>query len=447
MTTGAPSTTAVTIDRLANGGDGVGRLGDGRAVFVPRTAQGDVVQLGQVRRYARYARARIATLIQSGPGRVEPPCPHYAADDCGGCQLQHLDARTQLDAKRSMVADALARIGRLAVEVPPVIAAEDAWGYRTRITLALGPGRRHAGFHPLDQPTRVFSLSRCLIAAPALMTLWEAVRPLLHLLPPDASQVILRLDREGHCHLVIRARGDQAWSKAKVLHQRLAAQGVSAAIWWQPDDGAPRVVAGDVDAFPATVFEQVHPGMGDRVREFALAGLGALAEVHVWDLYAGIGETTDRLFAAGATVESVELDRRAVEFAERRWRRAVREPEVSQRPEPAGIIRHVGKVEEVLSQLWDPGAVIANPPRAGLAPKVIDSLLKRGPTRIAYVSCDPATLARDLSRLCATSEAPGDRVAASPSRRVAKYRLASIQSFDLFPQTAHVETVALLERV
>lgn len=435
--TGAASATAVTIERLANGGDGVGRLPDGRAVFVPRAAPGDLVQLGPVRRYARFARARIATVLRAGPGRVQPQCEHYLADDCGGCQLQHLDAPTQREAKRAMVADALARIGRLAVDVPPVIAAAEPWGYRARVTLALGPGRRHAGFHPVEQASRVFPLDRCHIAAPALMQLWDRLRAHLSLLPPDATQLVLRLDREGGRHVVVRARDDQAWSRPGAVRERLADAGVEATIWWQPELGAPRVVAGSAEAFPATVFEQVHPAMGDRVREFALAGLGVLHEVHAWDLYAGIGETTDRLYAAGATVESVELDPRAVDLAERRWRRALHEAEVSQRPEPAGVLRHVGRVEDVLATLRDPGAVVANPPRAGLAPAVTEALRQRGAGRIAYISCDPATLARDLARLCTTSGA-----GAAPG---GPYRLSAIQPFDLFPQTAHVEAVALLE--
>ncbi len=436
---GSEVTTAatLTIERVANGGDGVGHLPDGRAVFVPRAAPGDIVQLGQVRQYARFARARIATLVQAGPGRVDPACEHYVADYCGGCQLQHLQVAAQLEAKRGIVADALSRIGRLAAEVPPVIPAPDAWGYRTRVTLALAPGRRHAGFHPVDQASRVFPLNQCSIASPELMRLWQGLRAHLSLLPPDATQLVLRLDRQGGCHVVVRARGDQVWSRPGALRERLAAAGIAVTIWWQPERGAPRVMAGNLEAFPATVFEQVHPAMGERVRAFALAGLGSLRGVHAWDLYAGIGETTDRLLAAGATVESVELDRRAVEFAGRRSRLALHEAEASQRPESSGVTRHAGKVEDVMSRLRDPAAVIANPPRAGLAPQVTEVLAARRPARIAYISCDPATLARDLSRLCASA---GGR--AGPG---APYRLAGVQAFDLFPQTAHVETVALLE--
>lgn len=420
----------VRIERIAAGGDGVGRLPDGRTVFVPRSAPGDLIELGRVRQHARFARGRVARIVESGPGRVEPRCHHYVVDDCGGCQLQHLSPESQLEAKRAVVADALERIGKLRSAVPPLLSGSDWWEYRSRIALALGPGRRHAGFHPLDRPDRVFPLDRCHLAAPPLMELWQLLRRHLQLLPPDVEQLLLRLDRSGGRHLVVKARGEQAWSGGPRLGERLAG---AATIWWQPDDGAPRVVAGDREAFPATVFEQVNPGLGDLIREFALDQLGEVSLSHVWDLYAGVGETTERLLARGATVESVELDRRAVEQGERRWRESAREPAASQRPEPAGAVRHVGKVEQLVSHMRDPGAVITNPPRAGMDRVTTAELIARRPPRLVYVSCDPATLARDLGWLCGTLGPGGP------------YRVVAVQPFDLFPQTAHVETVAVLE--
>jgi 23S rRNA (uracil1939-C5)-methyltransferase len=135
-----------------------------------------------------------------------------------------------------------------------------------------------------------------------------------------------------------------------------------------------------------------------------------------------------------------------VDFAERRWRAATSVSADSQRPNPAGIIRHIGRVEDLVGTLRHPGAVIANPPRAGLHARVTRALLERRPARIVYVSCDPATLARDLGRLCGTIAEPPGRAAEPPSRRAAEpYALTAVQPFDLFPQTAHVETVALLE--
>ncbi len=224
-------------------------------------------------------------------GRV---APHPDAliiwgQDCGGCQFQHLDQATQLSAKRSIVQDALTRIGGLDFPVADVIAEGEPWAYRTRITLALGPGRRFAGFHPLDEAGRVFDLEFCEVAAPPLMRLWKALRRALHQLPPDVQQLVLRLDRAGNLHLLVKAVGNQVWGKAKRLAEILASQEVSATIWWQPERGAPRVVAGTADAFPATVFEQVHPVLGDRIRTWALSHMSELAGLHVWDLYAGIG--------------------------------------------------------------------------------------------------------------------------------------------------------------
>ncbi|MBP6671319.1 MAG: class I SAM-dependent RNA methyltransferase [Gemmatimonadales bacterium] len=399
----------------------MGRLEDGRAVFVPRTAPGDLVELTAIEGRARFARARVAQVVEPGSGRVSPRCVHYERELCGGCQLQHLDPPTQLEAKRQIVADALVRIGRLEVSVPPLVPADAAWEYRSRITLALAPGRRHAGYHPLDRPDRVFPLERCHLARPELMVLWDAVRGALPLLPADSQQLVLRVDRAGGLHVVVKATGGQAWTAGPRLRERLAARGVAATIWWQPDQGALRVMAGDRSALPATVFEQVHPGLADRIRAEAVAALGALGGVHAWDLYAGIGETTEALLAGRAQVSSVELDRQAVEYATARG------------PVGSNVSRHQGRVEAVVGTLPTPGVVITNPPRAGMAPEALAAIRAAHPGRVVYISCDPATLARDLAVLCATTEdAPG-------------FRLRSVQAYDLFPQTAHVETVAVLE--
>lgn len=396
----------------------MGKLDDGRTVFVPRTAPGDLVELRDIERRARFARARVARVEEPGECRATPRCGHYERDACGGCQLQHLDGATQRAARRGFVADALVRIGKLTVEVPEVVPAPQDWGYRTRITLAVAPGRRHLGFHPLERPDRVFPLERCEIARAELHPLLEALATELRQLPPDATHVVLRLARDGGLHLVVRARGDQAWSGGPVLRARLAGRGVQATIWWQPERGALRVVAGDRSAAAATAFEQVHPVVGDTIRARAVEALAPGAGDLAWDLYAGIGETSAMLAAAGATVESVELDPHAVAAAEARG------------PGAPAVRRHTGRVEERLPSLPPAGLVISNPPRAGMAPEATAALAARPARRLVYVSCDPATLARDLALLAG---------AAGP------YRVRWVQPFDLFPQTAHVESVALLE--
>jgi 23S rRNA (uracil1939-C5)-methyltransferase len=403
--------TAVRILRVATGGDGVGRLEDGRTVFVPRTAPGDLVEITQLRAHRRYARARSSRLLESSASRVEPRCPHYVHDECGGCQLQHLDSAAQREARRGFVGDALRRIGRLDAPDPEIVAGEE-FDYRTKITLAVDEGGRRIGLHPLDRPDRVFDLVRCHITTSELMSLWAELRGLRGLLPSGLRQVVLRLDRSGGLHLVLVMDETERWNGADALHGELAVRGLEPTLWLQPEGGEAVVVAGAAGPFPATVFEQVHPAMGDKVRAFALAALGEVEGRHVWDLYAGIGETTSALILAGASVESVESDPRAVAEAEARG--------------PAAE-RHVGRVERILGRLRTPTLVITNPPRSGLDARVAAELEHRSPQRIVYISCDPATLARDLTRM--------------PS-----FRLATAMAFDLFPQTAHVETVAVLDR-
>jgi 23S rRNA (uracil1939-C5)-methyltransferase len=403
--------TAVRILRLAAGGDGVGRLEDGRTVFVPRTAPGDLVELTRLRAHRRFARARAARLLESSPDRVDPPCPHYQQDECGGCQLQHLGPLAQRAARRSFVGDALRRIARLEVADPKLVPAEAELEYRTKITLAVDAGGRRIGLHPLDQPNRAFDLIRCHITVAELMTLWSEVRERRDQLPAGLSRLILRLDRTGGAHLVAVADAP-TWERGPALERELSRDGRQITVWLQPEGGEAQPAGAAGGAFPATVFEQVHPAMGDRVRAFALASLGDVSGRHVWDLYAGIGETTSALVASGASVESVESDRRAVAEAETRG--------------PAAE-RHVGRVEQVIGRLRRPALVVTNPPRTGMDERVAAALERVAPARIVYISCDPATLARDLTRM------PG-------------FRLAGATAFDLFPQTAHVETVAVLER-
>jgi 23S rRNA (uracil1939-C5)-methyltransferase len=403
--------TPVRILRLATGGDGVGRLEDGRTVFVPRSAPGDLVELTRLRQYRRYARARVARVLEASPQRVAPRCPHYVHDDCGGCQLQHLGSPAQREARRTMVGDALRRIGRLDVVDPEIVPAAADFDYRTKITLSVDDGGSRIGLHPLDRPDRAFDLVRCHITTPELMSLWAELSGLRELLPLGLRQIVLRLDRRGGRHVVLVTGDDARWS-GTALHRELEARTAGATLWHQPEGGEPRAVAGADQPFPATVFEQVHPDMGDRVRAQAVAALGRVEGRHVWDLYAGIGETTAALAVAGASVESVESDPRAVAEAEARG------PEAK---------RHVGRAERLVTRLGAPDLVVTNPPRIGMDERVTAALARAAPRRIVYISCDPATLARDLTRL------PG-------------FTLTSALAFDLFPQTAHVETVAVLDR-
>jgi 23S rRNA (uracil1939-C5)-methyltransferase len=242
------------------------------------------------------------------------------------------------------------------------------------------------------------------------MQAWARLRPHRALLPRSLSLLILREDRDGRVHVVAQA-GPEPWDPRPVAE----AVGLDVSWWWHPDGGAPRIVAGKETGFPVMAFAQTNAPLADRIRADAVKALGGVKDLVAWDLYGGVGDTARMLAGAGARVWSVDADHGAVEWARR---------------DGSGVTYLAGRVEDVLSQLPTPDAVIVNPPRTGMHDRVTARLSAwrraEGPRRLVYVSCDPATLARDVKRL--------------PS-----FTLLSATAYDLFPQTAHVETLAVLE--
>jgi 23S rRNA (uracil1939-C5)-methyltransferase len=407
----------VTITGIAVGGDGVARLSDGRVVFIPRTAPGDRVRLreGSLQRHRRFARAEPGEIVEAGPNRVAPPCPHYGQDHCGGCQLQHVAYDGQLAAKRANVGDTLRRIGKLDIGDPEIVEALEEWRYRAKISMEVKatagrPDGLTAGLHPYDRPNFVFPLGDCHITDFRLMALWRELRSRLTTLPQPLTRLTLRLDREERRHIIAESAGEP-WLNAEELRGALR-NGFEVICWWQPVDGAARVVAGPATGFPATAFEQVNPGMGILTRQWAVEQLGDVKGQMVWDLYGGIGDTAALLVDKGASVVSVDADEKAVSWARSRL---------------PGARFIAAKAEDVLPSLPAPHAVVVNPPRGGLHWDVSLKLTSEPVAKLVYISCDPATLARDLSRLNVN------------------YVVKAVRAFDLFPQTAHVETVAVLE--
>lgn len=410
----------VAVSGIATGGDGVGRLSDGRAVFLPRTVPGEQVRLRpqSVRMHKRFARAEVAEIIAAAATRVAAPCPHYDGDRCGGCQLQHLAYPAQLDAKRAIVLDTLRRIGKIEVPETQVVGATEQWRYRTRISLTRTGARTPAfGFARYDRPGVSFRLVDCHIADARLVALWQELERHLDLLPEHAVRLTLRLDREAARHVIVEAEGEP-WRTADRLRDAL--RGGSVTCWWHPSGGAARIVSGPATGFPPVGFEADHPSIDVLVRDWAVESLGAVQGSVVWDLYAGIGDTAARLAAREASVVSVDADEQAIGWARRR-------PELVTAGDRVRMV--AGRVEDVLPSLPDPQGVVVRPPPTGLHWDVALRLTGDPVPRLIYVSRDPATLARDLHRMSVN------------------YELRSLRIFDAGPQTALVETVAHLERV
>jgi 23S rRNA (uracil1939-C5)-methyltransferase len=421
----------VTIESLAAGGAGVAHLPDGMTVFVPRTAPGDRVALTAVRRRRRHAEARIGELVAAGPDRVAPVCRHYIADRCGGCQWQHVSIEAQARAKQRVVGDALRRIGGLALDEPALVTSPRALGYRSAITLTVrwsGGRTPVVGFHDDVDPDRVFPLERCDIAREEVNALWAAVRGAAGQLPRgDDVRLKLRVEADGALHVLVSG-GEGAWMNGEALAAAARDRALAATVWWQPEHGAVRRVAGPEADAAGVAFGQVNPEVAARLHADVVESAATQRRrdgemertgehIRILDLYAGAGETAVPLAAAGHELVLVEVDARAVRRAE-------------ERAAAAGVTMRclAGRVEDKLPKLLPADVVIVNPPRSGLSPEV-SSLLSPLSSLLVYVSCDPATLARDLKRIGVRTE---------------DVRL--VRAYDMFPQTSHVETLVVAER-
>ena len=413
------------IDRIAAGGAGVGRAADGRVLFVQRTAPGEVVRVEVIEQKPRWARGRLLRVLEPAPERRVAPCPLY--ERCGGCALQHLEYEAQLAAKRGLAADALRRIGSVSLaDDIPITGSPREFRYRNRVSFRLRRlGQRVVtGFHELDRPAHVLDVDeRCLLPEPPLAEAWGALRRNwgagAGLLPAGGSlRLTLRTTASGRVTLLVE--GGQGRGEPEALLKRVPAL---ATIWMNDDPpGTPALAAGDGQLeetwgeeaveVGGNVFLQVNRTAAALLEAHVLAVAGPVAGLRVVDAYCGIGLHARRLARAGAQAIGLELDPAAVAQANA--------------AAPPGASFRQGLVESLLPDALPADLVILNPPRTGTTPLVLEALLAQPPAHIIYVSCDPATLARDTARLGA------------------RFAVHSLHCFDLFPQTAHVETVAEL---
>jgi 23S rRNA (uracil1939-C5)-methyltransferase len=416
----------VEISSIAGGGEGVGRLTDGRAIFVHRSAPGELVEVKVFYERPRWARGRLLRVLQPSPDRRVAPCPHYA--ECGGCTLEHLQYDAQLRVKGRIVADALARIGGIATETPEVVPSPRQHRYRNRVSFALrrgGSGEVHAGFHSLQNPDRIVPIDgRCLLPEEPIAAVWDRLRaswgPDARLLPAgETLRLTLRATAAGRVSLLIEG----GYSSGRPV-ELLAAVPALDSIWHQRENsttvhvagapGIPETWGAESFTMGGTAFLQVNRSAAAHLEEHVVDRAGDVSGMHVVDAYCGIGIHARRLARAGARVTGIELDVEALGIASA--------------ADVPGATFHLARVEDALSAVLPADLLILNPPRAGISVDVGDAILATPPPRIIYVSCDPATLARDLKRLAN------------------QYATASVRCFDLFPQTAHVESVVELIR-
>jgi 23S rRNA (uracil1939-C5)-methyltransferase len=401
---------SVSIDSIAAGGDGVGRS-NGLVVFVPRTAPGDVVT-AQTSGKGHFARGALRSIVSPSPVRIEPACTHYTRDNCGGCQLQHMTYESQLAAKQTIIRDSVQRIGKRIVDAPRIERSPKELRYRTKLTLAMRRrgARWIAGLHPYDDPSRIFALADCPITDSCVVAAWRDIME-ADAYFPDAKELrgSVRITSGGPTFVMI---GGESWG---ARDQFSAAVPSISAVWWEPADNKPRRLLYDKrqDRDPSASFAQVNAEMAAILSSYVLDRARSYEPRTVIDAYAGAGHTAISLSEQGVCVTAIEVDPDASAWS------------ASKLAEPSRAIR--ARVEDALPGLLPADLVILNPPRAGVDSRVTATLeAEAGHVRgVIYVSCNPATLARDLSRL--------------PT-----YRIESLRAFDMFPQTAHVETVCEL---
>ena len=444
----------LTIDDLAFGGEGVGRV-EGYVIFVRGAVPGDRVRVRVVEARSRFGRAVIESLETSSPDRVEAPCAYFGR--CGGCRLQHVSYTAQLAFKEKQVRDCLERIGGLgAFELRPILAAPDAYGYRNKMEFTVvqsGDGGSPAiGLHQANRFDVVLDIERCLLQSETMNVLLDELRVQgrargLSVYDQDSGEGLLRFAtlregrRTGEAMVNIVAAAPDVVALGPVAERLRARVPSVASVVLNVNTKKASVAVGSEEHLllgrdhireslggltfqvSASSFFQTNTVQAERLFAVVEAACGLDGGETVMDLYSGTGAISLLLARRSRWVYGIEVSAAAVTDAVRN----ARENGIENCTFLPGEVRHV------LPTLMRDGVraevVVADPPRAGFHPKALHALAALGPERLVYVSCNPSTLARDV----------GDLVRQG-------YRLEWVQPVDMFPQTPHIEAVARLRR-
>ena len=442
----------VTIEDITENGEGIGKV-DGYTLFIKDAVIGDVAEVKVTRAKKTYGYARLMKVLTPSPDRVEPLCP--VAGPCGGCQLQAMSYESQLRFKRKKVQNHLERIGGFrGIEVPPVLGMERPFAYRNKAQYPVGrnkdgeivmgfyAGRTHTiipvercllGQQVNEQVLAVVRdwMVRCKIEPYEEETGWGMVRHVLIRAAKATGQVMV-------C-LVVNAK---KLPDAAVLVEGLKSVPGVASVSYNVNRERSNVILGRevvtlwgeeyiVDAIGEVEYEisplsfyQVNPEQTERLYGTALEFAGLTGDEVVWDLYCGIGTISLFLAKKAKMVYGVEIVPQAIENAKSNAERnGIRNVEF-----------FVGKAEDVLPEMYEKenmhaDVIVVDPPRKGCEGVLLETMVRMKPEKIVYVSCDSATLARDLRVLCDGG-----------------YEVRKVQPVDMFGMTVHVETAVKLER-
>ena len=430
-------------------GMGVARL-EGRVVFVPGTIRGETWQVQLLKVKTAVAWGRGVKLLLPSPERREPDCP--LAGRCGGCQYRHMSYREELEAKGQRVQDALARVGGVSLTLPPVLGAEDPLRYRNKVQFPVAREKRGlaVGYYRARSHD-VLDVEDCLLQPESVTALRRAFKGWMERFQVPAydeesrtgliRHLYVRTNRAGEALCCVVANGKRiprAPELAEALRQAVPALAGLVlnvntrdtnvilgpdyrTIWGR--DFLEEELCGMTFRLSVPSFFQINRAQTERLYQKALELAGLTGTETVLDLYCGIGTISLALARRAGQVIGAEIVPEAVADAQANARR-------NGVPNVRFLCGDAGQAAFQLAQEGiRPQVICVDPPRKGLAPEVPEVLASMAPERIVYVSCDPATLARDVKRFAALG-----------------YQTVSAQAVDLFPRTQHVETVVLLGR-
>ncbi|MGD8604398.1 MAG: class I SAM-dependent RNA methyltransferase [Anaerolineales bacterium] len=398
----------LTLEGMAYGGEAFGREQEGRMVFVPFGLPDEVVRVELVDVHKRWARARMLEVLEPSPVRIDPRCRHFGI--CGGCHYQQLPYEEQLKVKRDVLRSQLERIGKF--EDPPVaptVPSPSPWEARNHLQFSLS-AEGELGFMETGS-NQVVAIQECFLPEPALGDLWPRFTAESE---PPFSRVGMRVGDEGQAMIVLHSQEDP------LIEMEID---LPASIVWLGPGGA-AVLAGEgflvqsINGRPFQVsagsFFQVNSLLAGSLVDQALTSLDVQPGQKVLDLYAGVGLFSAFIAQAGADLIAVESSPWACSDFE------INLEEFDQ------VALYQASVEQALPLLEiEPHAVLLDPPRGGVEREALERLIEMAPSRIVYVSCDPATLARD------------GRILAEGG-----YRLEQVTPYDMFPQTYHIESIS-----
>jgi len=414
--------------RLISDGSGIGYM-NGIATFVPGLLPGEIGEVEVYDAKKKWQRARLLSIIKRSPERIDAPCSVY--EECGGCQLQHTTYEETLLWKQRWIEDALSRIGKISVEVKPVIGMPNPWRYRNKARLHREPTGK-LGYYK-EKSKDLVHFSDCLLLSERMNRWIRLTEEFLTDGFEEIHTLTFRENTKGEGLILLEGPPTKVLSAEDnpEFFEALFKEGVRS-VWGTHSEGSLALVWGE-EAFSQTIldmtldvsplsFLQVNPLQTDVLYSQVLDGAALTGGEIVWDLYSGIGTLALALASKAQKVTGIEENPYAVEDA-------------IQNAVNNNAVGHVeflkGKVESRMMKLDEqPDVVVLDPPRTGMHLIVVQRLLELKPQRIIYVSCDPGTLARDLALLTQGG-----------------YGVESVQPVDMFPWTQHVECVVLMSRV